>query len=282
MKIQLLALLALGVLQGAPPADRTITCGPIDGVEQVLGTPGVFIGDLHGSVESPAFLSALACHAVKSGRPLVVAMEYDAKDQAVLDQFLLTADETKAVGILTATPHWTENRDGRASAAMRDALLEMRRLNGAGAQVKLVAYDFWGATSAERDKRSSDLIRRMREEIKSAAYWIVFGGNVHARKTKGLPFSNAPRGSDDYEPIGYRIRDWGLIHLDVDYRGGAGWGCTGPSPDNCTSIDYGPGCTADCPAHPIIRLQTTNPAYDGVYDVGRLTVSGPLRWQGKN
>jgi hypothetical protein len=250
-------------------------------VELVQDAPGVFIGDIHGSAESPAFLGALACHAVKSGRPVVVAMEYDAKDQSVLDEFLLTADEKKAVGILTATPHWTENRDGRASAAMRDALLEIRRLARAGNPVKLVAYDLWGETSAEREKRSADLIRAIREK-QSAAYWIVFGGNVHARKTKGLPFVNAPSGSDDHEPLGYLIRDLRLIHLDADYRGGTSWGCTGPSPDDCKTIDLGTGCTADCPAHPIVRLQPTNPAYDGVYDVGKLTVSGPLRRQGKN
>jgi hypothetical protein len=282
MKIQILAFLALGLLQGASPAERAIGCGPIEGVERVLGTPGVFIGDMHGSVESPAFLSALACHAVKSGRPLIVAMEYDARDQSVLDQFLVTPDEKKAVGILTATRHWTEGRDGRASAAMRDALLEMRRLARAGGRVKLVAYDLGGATPADRDRNSANLIRRQREENESAAYWILFGGNVHARKTKGLPFLNAPSGSEDHEPLGYLIRDWGLNHLDVDYRGGTVWGCTGPSPDDCRNIDLGPGCTTDCPAHPTIRLQATNPAYDGVYAVGRLTVSGPLHRQDKN
>ena len=282
MKIPLVATLTLALLQGTAHASPTDTCDPIDGVAQVLGAPGVFIGDMHGSVESPAFLSALACHAVKSGRPLVVAMEYDAKDQAVLDRFLLTADETEATGVLTGTPHWTENRDGRASAAMRDALLEVHRLARAGNQVKLVAYDLWGATSAERDRKSADLIRRMHEKKDGAAYWIVFGGNVHARKTKGLPFHNAPAGSDDYEPLGYLIRDWGLKHLDADYRGGAGWACTGPSPGDCKAIDFGPGCTADCPANQTIRLQSNNPAYDGVYDVGRLTVSGPLHRHGKN
>ncbi len=50
---------------------------------------------MHGSVESPAFLIALACHSVKAGRPLVVAMEYDANDQAVIEQFLATPDENE-------------------------------------------------------------------------------------------------------------------------------------------------------------------------------------------
>jgi hypothetical protein len=276
MNTQLLALLAFGLLQVATAANRTSTCSPIEGVEQVLGGPGVFIGDMHGSAEPPAFLGALAFHAVKSGRSLVVAMEYEAKDQAVLDQFILTADESRAVAFLTATPYWTGNRDGRASAAMRDALVEMRRLARAGNQVRLVAYDLWGATSAERDKQSAELIRGIRKKNERAAYWIVFGGNVHARKTKGLPFHNAPSGSADHEPLGYLIRDWALIHLNVHYRGGTSWACTGPSPDDCKVIDLGSGCTADCPANPIIRLQASDPAYDGVYDVGRLTVSEPL------
>lgn len=277
MKLPLVALLGLGFLQCTQP--RTITCSQINGVEQVLGTAGVFIGDMHGTVESPAFLGALACHAVKSGRPLVVAMEYDARDQSVIEQFLLTADEKKAVGLLTATPHWTGNRDGRASAAMREALLELRRLARAGNQVRLIAYDLGGTTSADRDRRSADLIGRIHSDDNGAAYWIVFGGNVHARKTRGLPFRNAPSGSEEHEPLGHLIRDWGLIHLDAAYRGGSGWGCPGPGPDNCTMINFGPACTADCPAHPTIHLRHTDPAYDGVYDVGKLTGSQPLRLQ---
>lgn len=123
MKIQLLALLGVGLLLCTQPTTaRDATCHPIDAVEQVLGSPDVFIGDMHGSVESPAFLSALACHAAKSGRPLVVAMEYDAKDQSVIDQFLITPDEKKAVDTLTATPYWIGNQDGRASAALSDAI----------------------------------------------------------------------------------------------------------------------------------------------------------------
>jgi hypothetical protein len=39
MTIQLLVLLALGLLQGTPSAGPSITCGPIEGVAQVLGTP---------------------------------------------------------------------------------------------------------------------------------------------------------------------------------------------------------------------------------------------------
>lgn len=277
MKHWILAVCAFLLVSCARQPDVSqLACAPVEGVEQVLPAPGVFIGDMHGSVESPAFLSALACHVVKGGRPLVVAMEYDARDQAVLNQFLGMTEDQRAADLLTSTPHWTGNRDGRASVAMRDALLSIRRYARAGGGVELVAYDLQVSTYQERDRASADYIRQKRDSDGSAAYWIVFGGNVHARKTKGLPFVNAPPGSEDHEPLGYLIRDWGLIHLDAAYRGGAFWGCTGPSPEDCSVKELGPACTTDCPPHPVIRLQSSHPSYDGVYDVGKLTVSRPL------
>jgi hypothetical protein len=162
---------------------------------------------------------------------------------------------------------------------MRDALLEIRRLARAGNQVKLIAYDVKVTTIAERDKKSAELIRRVRSEGNSAAFWIVFGGDVHARKTKGLPFVNAPSGSENYEPLGYQIRDWELVHLKMAYHGGTAWVCSGSSLDTCTTVNIGPA--ADNPVHPVIRLNHADPAYDGAYDVGTYTVSGPLRLQGK-
>lgn len=279
MKQGFLLVCAFLLMSCTGPDIRQLACAPVEGIEQVLAASGVFIGDMHGTEESPAFLGALACHVVKSGRPLVVAMEYDAKDQAVLDQFLGTAEEGKAVSLLTGTPHWTGNRDGRASEAMRDALLAIRGYARAGGDVELVAYDFWGSTSQERDRTSSEYIRQKRANDGAATYWIVFGGNVHARKTRGLTGPGAPAGYEDHEPLGYLIRDWGLIHLDAAYRGGSAWGCTGPSPEECSVREYGSSCTAECPPHPVIRLQRSNPAYDGVYDVGRLTVSRPLYWR---
>lgn len=273
--ILLAGVLLLASCTGRPGVAQ-LQCPPVDGVEQVLSAPGVFIGDIHGTKEPPAFLAALACHAMKSGRPVVVAMEYSSADQPVLDQFLRVTIDTEAERLLTSTTHWTGNRDGRASGAMRDALLAIRAHSRAGGNVKLVAYDLPISTWQERDRASAAHIGKIRAAEKPPGFWIVFGGNVHARKTKGLPFANAPQGSGDHEPLGYLIRDWGLLHLDADYRGGAGWACMGPSPGDCSVREIGPGCRPGCPLHPVIRLRERGPAYDGVYDVGELTVSRPL------
>lgn len=281
MRVILLALCALALISCSQLPDAgKLTCGPIDGVEQVLRTPGVFIGDMHGTEESPAFLRDLSCHVVKSGRPLVVAMEYDARDQAVLDTFLTTPDEASATDLLVSTIHWRENMDGRASPAMRDALQAIRRYARAGGKVELLPYDLPVATWQERDKVSAEFITKKHAKDGPQKFWIVFGGNVHARKDKGLPMA----GYDNHEPLGYQIRDWNLVHLDAGYRGGTGWGCVGgPDRVNCSVRELGSACTgADCPIHARIRLDapgTRDHAYDGYYEVGRLTASPPLFWK---
>jgi hypothetical protein len=260
------------------PTATRVNCPPIEGVEQVLSAPGVFIGDMHGTKEAPGFLAALACHAVQANHEVVVAMEYDARDQAVLEQFLATGDEEQASRLLTATPFWQQNMDGRGSAAMRDALLQMRRLGNGGGSLELVAYDFGGATSQERENSSAALLEQHRARH-AGKYWIVFGGNVHARKTRGLEIVGAPPGSENHEPLGYQLQDWNLIHLNVYYRGGSMWGCMGPPPDGCSILNQEPSCSADCPSALAIRLTRIHPSYDGVYDVGSLTASPPLHLQ---
>jgi hypothetical protein len=52
---------------------------------------GVVVGDMHGTVEAPQFIGALISHLVKSGRPIVVGLEYPRNEQADLDAFLHAA-----------------------------------------------------------------------------------------------------------------------------------------------------------------------------------------------
>ena len=276
MRVRLLALCAVAMLScSSPPDAGKLSCNAVEGVEPVLTAPGIFIGDMHGTQESPAFLRDLSCHVMKAGKPLVIAMEYDAADQAVLDAFLQSPDEEQASRLLTSTVHWTRNMDGRASPAMRDALLAIRRYARAGGKVRLLAYDLKPSPGKERDTASAEYISGERARDRSNAYWIVFGGNVHARKIKGLPME----GFENLEPLGYQIRNWNLIHLNAKSRGGSGWGCVGTDfQKNCSIMQLGPSCTTDCPAHPVIRLMRSGPddAYDGYYDVGKLTASPPL------
>src|SRR5690606_25874122 len=169
-----LARLLLLVSCSRAPHVVTSVCPPVEGVEQVLSGTGVFIGDMHGSNQSPAFLAALACHAMKQGRPVIAAMEYDAQDQPVLDRFLRTRDAVEAMEFLTRTRHWTGNSDGRASVAMANALRAMHGYRHAGGALRLVAYDFWGADGQDRDRRSAEYLDQIRIDASPGTFWILF------------------------------------------------------------------------------------------------------------
>jgi hypothetical protein len=97
---------------------------------------------------------------------------------------------------------------------------------------------------------------------------VIFTGNVHARKTQGLPFG--PPGMADADPLGHRLKDRGFVHLGIAYRGGTIWTCL--TADRCALQQGGtPG--------PAVRAfsitSSQDPAYDAMYFTGRLTASMP-------
>jgi hypothetical protein len=114
---------------------------------------------------------------------------------------------------------------------------------------------------------------RLREELARLApdeFPIIFTGNVHARKTGGLQAVNAPPGMENAKLLGYRLRDLGFIHMNIDYHGGSTWTCL--SPPSCGVRDAGK------PGHALSSysiVTSEDPAYDLNYLVGSLTASPP-------
>lgn len=103
-----------------------------------------------------------------------------------------------------------------------------------------------------------------------------FAGQVHARKTQGLTFIGAPPDAKDAQPLGYRLKDRGFVHLGISYAGGSIWTCM---PSGCGVQQGGtPG--------PAVRsfsiTASDDPAYDAMYDAGRLTASRPAAPVGTN
>src|SRR5256885_15904610 len=72
---------------GAPP-----DCGPpIEGVELLSDAGLVMLGEIHGTVELPAFVADLTCRVASSGRPVRLGIELDADEQPQIDAFLASA-----------------------------------------------------------------------------------------------------------------------------------------------------------------------------------------------
>lgn len=230
---------------------------------------------MHGTVEAPAFVKSLVCNLLGSGRAVVLALEYPSDEQHFIDQFL-HAPVGKPELALLASPFWSRpTKDGRTSRAMLDLLDWVRQRVANGARVRVVAFDSMPTSplsgAAAFDARDAAMAVRLREELARLApveFPVIFTGNVHTRKTQGLPFLNAPPSAEHAEPLGYRLRDLGFVHMNVAYRGGSAWICA----STCGVQQLGqPGRAVSSFS---IR-PSTDPAYDLEYFVGSFTASLP-------
>ena len=68
----------------------------------------VFIGELHGSNETPAAFRDLVCDAIAQGKHVTVALERPTSEQAALDNILTAKDLSAAKEALLQLPGWKE------------------------------------------------------------------------------------------------------------------------------------------------------------------------------
>ena len=176
-----LALGAFGVALASEP------CRPIEGIQPLLN-PGrvLLLGELHGTVESPAFALDVACHAARAGLPAIVGLELATGEQARVDAFLDSPGSEEDRAALLAGPPWQSSyQDGRASHAMFNLIDGVRRLRLEKLPVRVVMFD--APTAGGGQQRDRNMARNLAEVIagEPRAMTIVLTGNRHSRTTKG-------------------------------------------------------------------------------------------------
>jgi hypothetical protein len=283
LRVILVRMLAGLILLASRAATADPGCAMISGFDQYIShARGLFVADMHGTDEAPAFLTDLVCNLTHSGHAVALGLEYPRAEQHFIDEFLRApADDPQRA--LLSSPFWIRpTQDGRTSQAMLKLLLSVRTEIQAGAHIRVIAFDAPSTDAPPRgpldgtavfDRRDAAMAEYLRHELSNlsaAEVPIIFTGNVHARKMKGLHALNAPPGMGNAEPLGYRLRGLGFLDLNIDYRGGTIWTCFSPS--DCNVHDGGePG-----PAVKSFSIApSTDPAYDLKYSVGRLTASPP-------
>jgi hypothetical protein len=213
-----------------PPAVRATTpCEEIVGFNLVSRAPGIFVSDMHGTSEPPAFLRALVCNLVYSGRAVVIALEYPSAEQGFIDEFLRARTPTPQL-VLLGSPFWSRpTQDGRTSRAMLSLLEWVRQETANGARIRVVAFDSLPATSnqpgsaASFDTRDRAMAQRLRQELSNAAadeMPVIFTGNVHARKTKERTARHGERATARLPAQGSRVSAYehclsGWLRLDL-------------------------------------------------------------------
>jgi len=213
MRIALQFLLMIGL---AIHAAATTSCSPVPGADQIWSKPSlhwVFIGELHGSNETPAAFYDLVCDAIAHGKHVTVALERPSSEQAALDNILTAKDLAKAKEELLQLPGWKDVLDGRASEAMLRLLISLRELHRLNPDLKVVAFDapYTGTAPGARDEAMGHALLSI-SPAKPNDLVIILTGNLHAMQA-----------SKRYDLAAMYLPPKEILSLEVTDRGGESW-----------------------------------------------------------
>jgi len=128
----------------AASAIASLDCGTsVAGLDPLL-VPGtiVMLGEIHGTVEIPAFVGDLACQALARGHRVLLGLEYPASEQADLEAYLTSDGGPAARRALLASALWQAAcPDGRSSQAIFDLIERARALHQDEYPVDVFAFD---------------------------------------------------------------------------------------------------------------------------------------------
>ena len=264
----LVLLLLLGF--GATPM-AAAPCRPVEGLEAVIEPRAIVLfGEVHGTVEAPAFVANALCHALAAGHKVTLALEHPLEERERLAAFLRSDGGAAARAALLAGPFWTGGfQDGRSSEAMFALIDEARRLKKAGQPLELVVFDSL-AYAGDRDR---DMGRTLRAAIDAAPdrLFLVLTGNLHSQLTVGR------EGDPAFVPMGITVKsglaDRRVVALDVSASGGEFWGCY--SPTDCGPKAYGAKPKGEQWKVSALEAEPALRGHHGRYHVGTFHASPP-------
>jgi hypothetical protein len=208
-------LLATGLAIDAAAAVGA--CSPIPGADQVWSKASVhwvFVGELHGSNETPAAFGDLVCDALARGKRVTVALERPTSEQAALNGILTSKDLSAAKTVLLQQPEWKDGMDGRASEAMLGLLISIHELRKSYPGLAIVAIDapYTGTADGARDEAMGHFLRAV-GTAKPMGLILILAGNAHAMQAPEF----------GYDAAAMYLPSKELLSLEVTDRGGESW-----------------------------------------------------------
>ena len=172
---------------------------------------------MHGSLEKPALISALAC-SLSRWRKVAVGLEIPSAEQPRIDAYLASRGTTRDEVALIAGEFWQRGWDGRSSTAMLRLIEDVRRLKHRGAPVDVFAFDDQPGTDLQRDVAIAGAIRRFHEAHRDTQV-VALMGNIHAAQA---PMVIA---GQTIVPSGHLLADLRPVSIVVAYPQGTIWAC---------------------------------------------------------
>ena len=244
-------------------------CAPIEDVEKVLDRKIIFVGELHGTNESPRFVASLVCALLKRGGEVILALEVPVDYQSDIDAAMKEPDAVAAAARLQRMAFWdAKMQDGRRSTGWLELLESAARLKREYPGLGFVAID------APVGVRVADIDGHMAERIREAAQAnpkatiVALAGNLHARRQPGTPWNK------DFKGAAYRLRDLDMIALNVHFSAGTAWNCTR---EGCGVNPVSRETPTGRKQVPRIELTPGDEPYDGKYELGEVTAALPVR-----
>jgi hypothetical protein len=246
-----------------------VVCGAAPaGLPDILH-PGALVvfGEVHGTVETPAFVANVACHAALSGTEVAVGMEISRELQPALDRFLASTGRPEDLAALLQGEHW-HSEDGRASKAYVAVIEQVRALRRSGQQARVFLFDATEADSGDRDQNMAANIAAQADK-NAQGITLVLTGGLHAR-------------TDSERWMSWHLarRFPGLRTLNVAFSGGSAHVClTG---DQCGVLTEMSG--KDLGPAPFVELFAApdDQGYGGRFYVGgAVTASPPVKHEGE-
>lgn len=254
----------------------------------------VIFGEIHGTQQSPAFVGRVACSLAKSGRKVLIGVEFDAGVDPRF-QAAWALPHSKFVDAF-GRAGWAGRQDGVASEAMFDLLVRLHALKAAGARIGIVAFN--GARNNDQRNRLAELpgqgpheaaqaenISRAFQASKYDVALILVGG-IHAQK-RLVELEDI-----QFEPMAMRLAASGtIVSLKMKSAGGNAWNCTlkgsySPEPGkpilnsalDCANHPVRPD--ADLPSGAFVSLAPllngkNDDRYDGFFWIGKVSGSAP-------
>jgi uncharacterized iron-regulated protein len=189
----------------------------------------LLIGELHGTVETPALVGHVI-RRLSESQPVTLGLEISRQEQPRIDEFLESDGANDALTELLAVDYWrtsANGSDGRRSEAVVAMLESIRGLRADGKRVRVVALDDNDFFDADFDRR--DGMARAIEELDpdlQSGLVIVLIGNFHARLstfTGRLLSDGVP--IDPIVPTASRVSGVPLTSINVTACNGGFWGC---------------------------------------------------------
>jgi hypothetical protein len=175
-----------------------ISCPTAQQLQPLMKLGSVYLGELHGTVESPALVRCLVDSEVAASvTPLIVSVE--------LPEFARD----------TSNQVWS-GLDGRTSVAMMSLVIHLESLE----KQKKIMLDFQLSGREQNDEQMNQEVGEHLRNLAANGRVIALGGNLHSqRKQAMIP-------SLTFTPAGAYVGDRVKTVMVVPANGGTAWNCS--------------------------------------------------------